>query len=168
VRPPTVHGELVQVPVSPPGLLVAVYCVIVAPPLNAGAVKLTVACCPLVVTAPIVGAPGTTALIANCWLTCGAALYVPSPPWFALMVQLPVVMKVSAPPLVIVQMPVVLDVKLTVRPELAVAVKVGVVPKFCVPGLLNVIVCVACGVALLEAADGAPVPAEFVAVTVNV
>jgi hypothetical protein len=34
--------------------------------------------------------------------------------------------------------------------------------------LLKVIVCVCCGVVLPDAADGAPVPAEFVAVTVNV
>ena len=77
-------------------------------------------------------------------------------------------MKVSAPPLVIVHTAVVLELKLTVKPELAEAVSVGVVPKFCVPGLAKVIVCDAFGVALFDATDGAPVPAELVAVTVKV
>jgi len=50
------------VPVCPPGFAVAVYEVIVEPPLDAGAVKATVADVELVaVTAPIVGAPGTAA-----------------------------------------------------------------------------------------------------------
>ena len=60
------------------------------------------------------------------------------------MVQVPVVTKLNAPALVIVHTPVVLEVKLTVRLELAVAVSVGAVPKVCVPGLLNVIVCANC------------------------
>jgi hypothetical protein len=46
------------------------------------------------------------------------------------MVQVPVETKVNAPPLVTVQTPVVEELKLTVRLELAVAVSVGVVPKF--------------------------------------
>jgi hypothetical protein len=55
----------------------------------------------------------------------------------------PVPTVVSAPALVIVQTLVVDDVNATVRPELAVADSVGEVPKFCVPGLANVIVCTA-------------------------
>jgi hypothetical protein len=47
---------------------------------------------------------------------------------------------VSAPPPVIVQTLVVDDVNVTLNPELAVAVSVGDVPKFCVPGFANVIV----------------------------
>jgi hypothetical protein len=48
------------VPVPPAGELTAVYEVIVAPPLLAGAVKSTVAVvCPVAVAVPIVGAPGT-------------------------------------------------------------------------------------------------------------
>ena len=43
-----------------PGLEVAVYDVIGVPPLDAGAVKLTVACIFPAVAVPIVGAPGTT------------------------------------------------------------------------------------------------------------
>ena len=46
-------------PVIPPGLDVAVYEVIGEPPLLAGAVNGTLAVEPLVVTVPIVGAPGT-------------------------------------------------------------------------------------------------------------
>jgi hypothetical protein len=53
-----------KVPVTPPGLDVAVYVVIAAPPLLAGAVKATVAVvCPVLVAVPIVGAPGTVAAI---------------------------------------------------------------------------------------------------------
>lgn len=57
-----------------------------------------------------------------------------------MIVHIPAVMKVNAPPLVIVQTPVVEELKLTVRPDVAVADKVGVVPRFWAPGLLNVIV----------------------------
>src|SRR5688572_9238134 len=63
VRPVTVidvHGA-VQVPVRPPGDEVAVYAVIAAPPLEAGAVKATVACALPPVAVPMVGAPGTVA-----------------------------------------------------------------------------------------------------------
>ena len=59
------------------------------------------------------------------------------------MVQVPTVSNVSAPPDVMVQTPVVEDAKLTVNPELADAVSVGVAPKFCDPGLPNEIVCAA-------------------------
>ena len=85
-----------------------------------------------------------------------------------MMVQVPADTVVNAPPLVTVQTPVVLEENVTARPEVAVAVSVGEVPKFCVPGLLKVMVWLAAGVALLEAAEAAPVPAELVAVTVNV
>jgi hypothetical protein len=53
------------VPVIPPGEDVAVYNVIVAPPLLAGAVYATVAVVdPVAVAVPIVGAPGTIAATA--------------------------------------------------------------------------------------------------------
>jgi hypothetical protein len=84
------------------------------------------------------------------------------------MVQEPVVTKVSTPPLVIVQTPAVLVVKVRGSPEEALAVSAGVVPKFCAPGLMKVMVCGAVGVTLFDAADAAPVPAELVAVTVKV
>ena len=48
-----------HVPVIAPGEDVAVYVVIVAPPLLAGAVKVTVACALPRVAVPIVGAPGS-------------------------------------------------------------------------------------------------------------
>ncbi|WP_211209726.1 hypothetical protein, partial [Uliginosibacterium gangwonense] len=53
-------------------------------------------------------------------------------------------------------------------PEPEVAVNVGVVPKFCAPGLAKVMVCDVLGVTLFEAAEAEPVPALFVAVTVKV
>jgi hypothetical protein len=85
-----------------------------------------------------------------------------------LIVHVPALTVVNTPPLVMVQTPVVADVNMTGRPELAVAVKVGDAPKFCEPGLLNVMVWEAAGVTLFDAADGVPVPAAFMAVTVNV
>ena len=85
-----------------------------------------------------------------------------------MIVQLPAVTNVRAPVEVIVQTPVVDDVNVGVDPDDAVAVNVGVVPKFCAPGFANVIVWVPFGVIAFDAADGEPVPAEFVAVNVNV
>jgi hypothetical protein len=78
------------------------------------------------------------------------------------------VTKVNCPALVTVHTLLVLELKLTVRPELAVADNVGVVPKFCAGGCGNVMVWVPWGVTLVDAAEGEPVPAEFVAVTVKV
>jgi hypothetical protein len=52
--------------------------------------------------------------------------------------------------------------------ELAVAVRVGVVPKVCAPGLAKVMVCAAFGVTAVDAVDAEPEPAEFLAVTVKV
>lgn len=62
------------------------------------------------------------------------------PDSLALMVQVPAVTKVSWPPLVIVQTPVVDEVNVGVRPDVELAVNVGVVPKFCAPGSANVMV----------------------------
>jgi len=61
VRPPTVivvHGAM-HVPVNPPGKDVAVYEMMAEPPLEAGALNVTVAWVLPAVAAPIVGAPGT-------------------------------------------------------------------------------------------------------------
>lgn len=85
-----------------------------------------------------------------------------------MIVQVPAVTKVNRPPLVTVQTAVVDDVKTGVKLDVAVAVSVGDVPKFCAPGLAKVIVCSPIGVAELDAADAEPVPAELVAVTVKV
>ena len=85
-----------------------------------------------------------------------------------MMVQVPTVTNVNAPPVVIVHTPVVDEVNVGVRPESDVAVNVGVVPKFCAPGLLKVMVCVAAGVMELDAEEADPVPAELSAVTVKV
>ena len=56
--PVTVHGEEAQVAVIPPGDEVTVYPVTGAPPLEAGAVKETVADPLPAVAVPMVGAPG--------------------------------------------------------------------------------------------------------------
>lgn len=50
-----------------------------------------------------------------------------------MMAQLPALMKVSAPPVVMVHTAVVLDENTGFRPESLVALNVGVVPKFCAP-----------------------------------
>lgn len=107
------------------------------------------------------------ALTVNELLTWLAAKKEELPAWFALIVQVPAVTKVRVPPVVIVQTPVVDDVNVGVKPELAVAVSVGAVPKFCAPGLPKVIVWEAAGVTELDAADAEPVPVELVAVTVK-
>jgi hypothetical protein len=59
VRPDTVIGLAVPVPVILPGVEVTVYKVIAVPPFDAGAVKLTVASKLPAVAATPVGAPGT-------------------------------------------------------------------------------------------------------------
>ncbi len=139
-----------------------------APPVDAGALKLTVACpSPAVADAPV-GAPGTTALTAKVRDTVGAGRYDASPAWSASIVQVPAVMNVSVPPEVIVHTPVVDDENDTVRLDVAVAEIVGVVPKLRSPGLRNVIVWDALGVTEFEAEDAGLVPAALSAVTVNV
>ena len=85
-----------------------------------------------------------------------------------MMLQVPVLSKVSTPALVTVHTALVLLVKLTASAEVLVATKVGAAPKLCGPGLAKVMVCVPFGVTLLDAADALPVPALLVAVTVKV
>src|SRR3569623_532964 len=138
------------------------------PPFEAGAEKLTEACALPAVAVPIAGAPGTTPLTLNERRTVEAAKKLLLPAWSASIVHVPVVTKVNAPPLVTVQTPVVLAVKLTVSPESLVAAKVGVVPKFCAPGVANVIVWAPFGVTVFEAAEALPVPALLVAITMKV
>lgn len=82
--------------------------------------------------------------------------------------QEPAVTNVNAPPEVTVHTPVVVEVNVTGKVELALAVKGGVVPKVCAPGLVKVMVCAALGVTAVEAVDAEPEPAVFLAVTVNV
>ena len=138
------------------------------PPVVTGALKLTLAWALPAVAVPITGAAGTTALTKNDWLMVVAALVAALPAWLALMVQVPAVMKLRVPPLVMVHTAGVAELKLTGKPEEAVAVSVGVVPKFCAPGLPKVMVCGAAGVTALEAAEAGPVPATLLAVTVKV
>ena len=85
-----------------------------------------------------------------------------------MMLQVPAVTVVRTPLDVMLQTPLVDDVKTGARLEDAVAVRVGDVPKFWVPGFANVIVWLASSVNWFEAADGEPVPAVLVAVTVKV
>jgi hypothetical protein len=77
-----------------------------------------------------------------------------------LIVQVPAVTNERRPPDVMVQTPVVLELNVGVRLEVATAVKFGVVPKFWAPGLLKVIVCgdVAIGVTEFEEDEFGPVP----------
>ena len=58
-----------------------------------------------------------------------------------MIVQVPADTNVSVPPDVIVQTPVVEDVKETVKLDVLLALSVGVVPKFCAPGGAKVMVC---------------------------
>ena len=61
VSPLTVSGLALPVAVFPPGFDVTLYEVIALPPLDAGAVKLTLACALPAVAVTPVGAPGTVA-----------------------------------------------------------------------------------------------------------
>jgi hypothetical protein len=76
VSPVTVIGEELLVPVIPPGLEVAVYCVIAVPPLSAGAEKVIDASLFVpAVAVPIVGAPGAVFGSGqlppeDCWSNC--------------------------------------------------------------------------------------------------
>lgn len=79
----------------------------------------------------------------------------------------PAFKNVKIPALVTVQISGVSLVKLTASPELEVACKVGLVPKICAPGLLNVIVCELIGVTAFENIEVTPVPTLFVAVTLK-
>jgi hypothetical protein len=101
-----------------------------APPVEAGPVKVTVAWVLPAVATPMVGAPGTVALTANVCETVGAAFHVEPPAWSASIVHEPAATKVSAPPDVTVQTPVVLDENVTASPDVADAFSVGAVPKF--------------------------------------
>jgi hypothetical protein len=84
------------------------------------------------------------------------------------MVQVPDETKVRVPSELTKQTAAVDDVKDTPNPDDAVAVSVGEVPNVWVPGLVNVIDWGAFGVTAADASDVEPVPATFVALTVNV
>ena len=67
-----------------------------------------------------------------------------------------------------VQTPVVLELNTGVSPELAVAARVGAVPKLCAPGLLKLMLWFAFGTTELDGADGELVPTALMACTVKV
>jgi hypothetical protein len=77
-------------------------------------------------------------------------------------------MSVTTPEASTVHTAVLDDPKLTGKPELALALKDGDVPKFCAPGSVKLMVWLAAGVTAFETAEAVPVPAELVAVTVKV
>ena len=93
------------------------------------------------VPAPMVGAPGATAVMVKVCDTCGAAPKLAFPAWSAVMVQVPAVTMVILRPLT-VHTAVVVDASVTTKPELAVAFEAkAVVLKVLAPGLAKVMVC---------------------------
>ena len=129
---------------------------------------MTLACVSPAVAVPITGAAGTTGFTVKERVTVCAGSQVKSPPWSASIVQVPAVTTVRVPPDVMLQTPVVDEEKLTVRTGSEDALSVGPVPKFCAPGLLKVMVCVAAGITEFDAVEAGPVPFALVAVTVKV
>jgi hypothetical protein len=179
VRPSTVmevHGAA-HVPVKPPGEDIAVYDVIAEPPLLAGAVKATLACALPAVAVPMVGAPG---IVAGVVLFDAAdagpvpsALVAVTVKVYAVPFASPVtVIEVQGAAHVPVNPPgdeVAVYERIAEPPSLAGAEKATLacalppvaVPTTGAPGA-------PCGITPFEAAEAAPVPAEFVAVTANV
>ena len=99
---------------------------------------------PAVAVTPV-GTPGSAALTAKLRCTEGAAAYSAVPAWLAVMAQLPTLAKLSWPAGLMAHTAGVSDVKATTWPEAPpVAVRVGVVPKACVPGWAKVMACVPC------------------------
>ena len=81
--------------------------------------------------------------------------------------HVPVATKISVPPAVTAHTAGVCDENVTGSPELALATSVGEARKYCVPGLLNAIVCEPCGVTWFEAGEAGPTPTALAAVTVK-
>src|SRR5690242_820609 len=129
-----------------------------APPLEAGPPKAMLAWVSPALAVPIDGAPGTTAVTGKVWDAGAAALPAASSAWPAATGQLPALTKVSARPELMVHTPVVEELNVGASGEVAVADRVGAVPKFCAPGLAKVIVWLAFGVTALEAPEATLVP----------
>lgn len=170
-----VIGEPVPVAVTPPGELVTVYWVMVAPPLLDGGLNDTVAL-PVIwpgdavttLAVPMTGAPGTVALTMKAWLK-DAGAYAPPPAWLTVMEQLPAVTNCTCPDTAAtVHTPGVLELNTSGRPLSTLADRVGVVPNVCVPGLLKVMFCAISGVTAAEGADAGLSPSALRAVTVKV
>ena len=95
----------------------------------------------------IVCAVGGGAETVNEFDTGVAAAKPRLPAWLAVTVQVPTATSVSVVPLT-VQTPVVVDAKLTTKPELALAARgAGAVPRVWLPGGVNVMVCAINGAA---------------------
>ena len=130
----------------------------------------TVACALPAAAVTPEGAPGTIAVTVRLFVTVGATAYVASPAWLALMVQIPTPSAVTKLPLT-VQTPVVAELKVGERPEVAIALAVVLPPidnvaeeKLIVPIVWLVLL----GVTLLDAVEAGPVPIALAAVTVKV
>ncbi len=96
-------------------------------------------CCALIVPKVMVCALGAAFTVKLC-VTGVAAEYVVLPACEAVMLQVPGATNVTALPDT-VQTPVVVEAKLTVKPEVAVAESVSGVPTVCAAIAPNVIVC---------------------------
>ena len=105
--PLTTTGDDALVPV-PLGEHVAVYWLIVRPPLLAGGLKEIETCMSEPVPTPTIGAPGAVAVMATFWVACVAALKLALPPWLAAIVHAPAETIVTVAPLT-VQMPGVVE-----------------------------------------------------------
>jgi biotin transporter BioY len=96
------------------------------------------------VVLPLVGKPAeNTAAAAPIVIVCdtdAAAAYVELPAWLAMTVQVPALTAVKVVPLTVHTL-VVLLVKVTARPELAVPASVAVLPTVGAVGALKVMVC---------------------------
>ena len=90
------------------------------PPESAGALNAMVACRLPGVAAPMVGAPGTTGVMATSCVTSAATLKLALPGWLAAMRQLPALSIVTVVPPT-VQTPVVSELYATGSPDVAVA-----------------------------------------------
>ena len=83
--------------------------------------------------------PTATAAIVKLWVTCGAGLKFALPAWLAAMMQVPLATPVTVDA-AIVQIAGVVEVNVTGRPELAVAVTVPVPPTVIVGAVPNAMV----------------------------
>jgi hypothetical protein len=178
VRPVTVIGDPAALALMPPGLDVAVYAVIAAPPFDTGAPKLTVACVLPAVADTEVGAPGT---VRGVTLFDGAEGALTPAMFVAVTVNVyavPLVRPVTVmgDPAELALMPPGFDVAVYevideppsdaggAKVTVACALPAVAVPMTGAPGTPGG----ATGVTLFDAAEGGPAPNAFVAVTVKV
>jgi hypothetical protein len=103
-------------------------------------------------------------VIVMVWVTAGAAKYVESPGWVALMTQLPAEIKVIVEPEALHALDVV--EKVTVKPELAVADNETVeLLSAALAGAVKLMVCAVFGTVIPEEVTTTGAPTEFVEAT---